>query len=299
MSQLPQVPVLGLACSEFIIMKKSKDWVRKPELEHRLDQLVDEQGYSIEELNAYEAAKALKLSDGGEFYKTFRNWKERRIAKSENGMFEVPPEDQAAFREIATNFAEAATEQFIHSARKLGCEIDRAAGLRIADAERRVADARREVEVINDRWCEAEAARDEAISRAKELEVQLHEAAQRQYQLLGRIEQLMRDRREQPAAPPASPATPVSPEADDGVHLEIPSNVAAHDLFPEDHEHVSEDDNELDRGLDDPASPIDHAPRDTAEIKPLAIEASPPGEGQSEMPQVIIDPAQEASIDND
>ncbi|MGB5077505.1 MAG: hypothetical protein WBO17_08510, partial [Sphingorhabdus sp.] len=79
-------------------MKKSKDWVRKPELEHRLDQLVDEQGYSIEALNAYEAAKVLGVSNGGEFYRTFREWKAGRIAKCKVELFEVPPEDQAAFR---------------------------------------------------------------------------------------------------------------------------------------------------------------------------------------------------------
>lgn len=246
-------------------MKKSKDWVRKPDLEKRLDQLVDEGGHAVEELTAYQAAKALNLSDGGEFYRTFRIWKEGRIAKSEARLFEVPPEYQEAIQRIAVNVTESVTDQFMHTARKMGGEIDSAARRRIEDAEsraeKRVAHALREVEEMNDRWCEAEAGRDEAISRAEELEVRLQEAQECQYQLWGRIEQLLRDRQEQAAAPPAPP---VSPEPENSNYLQIPSEVTAREVFPVDHERNSGADNEFDRGSDDPASPTNHAPRDDA-----------------------------------
>lgn len=178
-----------LAESEFGIMKKSSDWVRQPDLDKMLDQLVEERGCTPAELIPYDAAKALGIEPSGEFYRKMRDWKQRRAAECDAPVMEVPPHVQAEFRETVDRFANDAMADFVRAVRLIGGDLNRSAMLRVADAERRAEDARAEVDGLLDHWTTAEAERDAARNRVAELEHALADTQRREEALIVRLEE--------------------------------------------------------------------------------------------------------------
>lgn len=213
--------MIWLAKSEFGIMKKSSDWLRQPSLDKKLDQLVQERDCTPAELIPYDAAKALDIEPSGEFYKKVRDWKQRRASESGAPVMEVPPHAHAAFRETVDRFADEAMGAFVRAVRTVGGDLDRAATLRITDAERRADKAQAEANGLLDHWATAETQRDAALARVADLEQMLGDARHREDVMSVRLEErdaLLKALRFETARDGAKSATSLEPE---GQHVPI------------------------------------------------------------------------------
>lgn len=170
-------------------MKDSDKWLRTKELDKRLDQLVKERGCTPNELNIYDAAKVLKTEPNGYFYKRVREWQQRRASEADRRFIEVPEFAEAEFRQALDGFAGSAMDCFIRVVRSVGGDLDRAAALRVADAERRLGEALAEAEHLIDRWNETEENLYVFEAHCQRLEQELKESHDRELRLLGRLEQ--------------------------------------------------------------------------------------------------------------
>lgn len=267
-------------------MKKSSEWVRQAALDKMLDQLVEERGCTPAELIAYDAAKALGIEPSGEFYKKFRDWKQRRVAERDAPVMEVPPHVQADFRETVDHFAGEAMTAFLRAVRVIGGDLNRTAMLRVADAERRAEDAQAEVNSLIDHWTEAEAKRDTATARVAELEQALEDAQRREDVLTARLEE--RDALLKMVKLAASDSAALAPAVEDS---RPPVNG------------TGDRDRQVSDGLVDvDPVPADQPVADISADEPEQLAAIPtdqPKGGQAEMPLVTTKDADKAPVDGD
>ena len=170
-------------------MKKSEEWLRPNVLAGKLESLV-KSGQWKPDGCINQAAALLGVEPNGLFYKNVRLWKAAVAEKDAPPVLEVPPEVRAAFQGLFDRFTTDGMNTLLNAFRDTVNAIHRGASLRIATAEQDLDRSKAEVEMLTDRWIEAEKERDAARSQSDQLRAQLDDARRREDRLTGRLEQL-------------------------------------------------------------------------------------------------------------
>jgi hypothetical protein len=170
-------------------MKKSEEWLRPNVLAGKLENLVKSGQWNPDGC-INQAAALLGVEPNGLFYKNVRLWKAAVAEKDAPPALEVPPEVRAAFQGLFDRFTADGMNTLLTAFRDTVSAIHRDASLRIGTAEQRLSRSKAEVEMLTDRWIEAEEERDAARTQSDQLQAQLNDARHREDRLLGRIEQL-------------------------------------------------------------------------------------------------------------
>jgi hypothetical protein len=170
-------------------MKKSEEWLRPNVLAGKLESLVQSGQWNPDGC-INQAAGLLGVEPNGLFYKNVRLWKAAVAEKDAPPALEVPPEVRAAFQGLFDRFTTDGMNTLLNAFRDTVNAIHRGASLRIATAEQDLDRSKVEVEMLTDRWIEAEKERDAARSQSDQLRAQLDDARRREDRLIGRLEQL-------------------------------------------------------------------------------------------------------------
>jgi len=170
-------------------MKKSEEWLRPNVLAGKLEKLI-QSGQWNPDACINQAAALLGVEPNGLFYKNVRLWKAAVAEKDAPPALEVPPEVRAAFQGLFDRFTTDGMNTLLNAFRETVNAIHRGASLRIATVEQDLARSKAEVEMLTDRWIEAEKERDDARSQIDQLRAHLDDARHREDRLTGRLEQL-------------------------------------------------------------------------------------------------------------
>lgn len=163
------------------------------------DEIVVARGCTPAEVTPYQVAKHLGCDPNSSVYAKVRDWRRRR--QDERGLagIDVPVGAETEFRAMLEQLTTEATNHFVRTVRLVGNDLDRAAALRVADAERRRVEAEGETAEVLDLCQKAEADLATAHARIGALEDALAQAQRREDMLRGRLEQ-----READAAKPGT-----------------------------------------------------------------------------------------------
>lgn len=137
----------------------------------------------------YRIAKVAGYSPGGGFYMIVEKWLGLRRSAQSRPMPPIDPALVEQFQADLTAASSSAMSAFRAAIGSIASEIDRAADLRVADAEQRAAAGTREVEEILEDLEQAGTARAELEKRVEQLEVELASSRSENLRLMGRIEE--------------------------------------------------------------------------------------------------------------
>lgn len=193
-------------------MKKSEDWATKTDLFKRLDQLAQDKGFPPEELKIYSAARALGIEPNGRFYAVAREWAECRVAERDQPEVDVSPEAQAGFRKALETFSDDAMGHFQRALRMAVNDVNGAALLRIAAAERRASKEQAAADEVIASWVKTEEELRAVRQKVETLERELAEGKSREERLAGRLEERGAIMQEQVQAAKARTAIAKAPE---------------------------------------------------------------------------------------
>lgn len=270
-------------------MKESNEWVRQPKVDTAADKVAAERGCHPAEVKPYWVAKMLGVEHNGALSEKVFDWRRRRIAENATLTVAVPTQAETEFRDHFDQLGRDAVAIFRRTVMTIGSELDHAAALRIADAERRrdQAEVDRDDVLVLCRQAEDQRAKLEA--QVTDLQKQLDEARRINDRLLGRLEQREHDAKAQAAQPSAAPAPANKPQPDTNEPAEGPV-----DVTPDDAEAPVDDDGGQ-------AAAVSTADPDglpsgvvSATDQPPGIETDHPPDGQVEMPLVTSAPASTA-----
>lgn len=186
-------------------MKESNEWVRQPKVDTAADKVAAERGCHPAEVKPYWVAKMLGVEHNGALSEKVFDWRRRRMAENATLTVVVPTQAEVEFRERFEQLGRDAVAIFRRTVATIGSEIDHAAALRIADAERRrdQAEVDRDDVLVLCRQAEEQRAKLEA--QLADLQMKLEEARRANYRLLGRLEQRELDARAQAVLRRAAP----------------------------------------------------------------------------------------------
>ena len=170
-------------------MKESNEWIRQPMVDKAADEIVAARGCTPAEVRPYQVAKHLGCEPNSSIYDKMRDWRHRRQDEAQAATIEVPPAAEAEFRATLDRLMAEAGDHFVRAVRMVGSALDRAAALRIADAERRRTEAEGDAAEVLDLCQKAEAELAAANIKIGVLEKELAVAQRREDNLRGRLEQ--------------------------------------------------------------------------------------------------------------
>ena len=170
-------------------MKISSEWVHQPEVDQAGDAILAEGKVTLDTITAYQVATRLDRSANPSLYAKFRDWRARRRVEAETVTVDVPPEVEANIRGIFARLTDEGVGACLGAVRIVGGSFDRAAMLRIGDAERRADKAEAETADVVAIGEQVEEDLRAAMVRIGELEQAAAEAPRREDRLIGRLEQ--------------------------------------------------------------------------------------------------------------
>ena len=264
-------------------MKESNEWVRQPKVDMAADEVVAERGCHPGEVKPYWVAKKLGVEQNGALSEKVFDWRRRRIAENATLTIAVPPQAEAAFREHFDQLGRDAVDIFRRTVGTIGSELDRAATLRINDAERRRDQAEIDRDDVLVLCRQAEEQRAGLEAQVADLRKQLDEARRANDRLLGRLEQRDRDAKSQAIQHTVAPAPSDDRQGDIAEPLgNVPDGAVEDGKAPE--LAVSSAD------VDGPLTDLN------GKGQPTSIEADDPLEGQVEMPPATSDNTDQADV---
>ena len=155
-------------------MKKSKDWRRQEVIDAKLDQFVVQMAGLPAGMSRCQVAAEIGVPADPEFYKKYMDWKRRRDAEADLPTLDIPPEAETALRKILKDAVDDVMASFAHTLRSVAGDVDRTAGLRVKDAERRAAERETYADELLEKWTETEhdlvAAQDRCTVADREVE---------------------------------------------------------------------------------------------------------------------------------
>ncbi|MDE1914895.1 MAG: hypothetical protein KGJ57_00080 [Sphingomonadales bacterium] len=194
-------------------MKESKEWVRQPMVDKAADEIVATRGCAVTEVKPYQVAKHLGCEPNISLYAKVRDWRRRRLDEAGTADIEVSPAVEAGFRAILDRQNAEATDHFMQTVRQVGGDLNRAAMLRVANAERRCDEAETETAEVLELCQKAEEELADANVKITALAQALADAQRREDHLRGRLEQCQMDAEAMGAAKPEE--APVEAQSSD------------------------------------------------------------------------------------
>lgn len=176
-------------------MKNSDEWIRQDSINKACDQLVTDLGCHYSEVRPYRVAKAMNCEPNGSLYEKVRNWRLRQEAENPEPEIEVPAAIEAELRGLFDRISDDGIACFKRAVRRIGGDLDRAAALRTADAERRLCRAEEEVADLLALCQNVEGQMAQAQDQIARLESDLALSQASEQRLLGRLEQREIDER--------------------------------------------------------------------------------------------------------
>lgn len=170
-------------------MKGSKDWIRQDMVDQAADEYVAANNCEPRDLTAFRLSKILGCHPNKALHDKVNDWKRRRGETPEEAGVDLPAGVEAAFKAYMDQVAVEATRSLVRSAREVAVAIDRAANLRVSDAQRRQRDSENELAELLQAVEEAHTENDELRASVEALKGALEEAQRRTDRLLGLLEQ--------------------------------------------------------------------------------------------------------------
>ena len=170
-------------------MKDSNEWVRQQMVDNGCEAVLAERQCDIAEVKPYWVAEKLGCEANGAFYEKVRDWRKRAEAERADHVIEIPAQALTELRDALDRANAEMVATFTRAVRAVGGDLDRAASMRVVDAERRRDQAEAEYADVLALCRRAEDERSEVQKRVGELEAALKAACLREERLLGRLEQ--------------------------------------------------------------------------------------------------------------
>ncbi|WP_294392976.1 hypothetical protein [uncultured Sphingomonas sp.] len=153
------------------------------------DEVVAARGCTPAEVTPYQVARHMACEPNGALYAKVRDWRRRWQDATGLAPIDVPAGAEAGFRAMLEQLTAQAIDHFVRTVRMVGGDLDRAAAMRVADAERRRVEAESETAEVLDLCQKAEVELAVATAKIGALEDALAQAQRREDVLHGRLGQ--------------------------------------------------------------------------------------------------------------